>query len=381
MQQQSGYQPYSYYNPAMYPPQTPHMGAGGSSNGHQAYMPPYYPIQQSAYLPGGASQAGQAMAAAPLARPKKYSQPEPKYNKNIFPRSAMKKTAPEPPPSDLRRQRTLSASSRPNEGLTRARTRSNPAPVEEIRPEFIPIHLFLSFHGTNELQIENAVKQAIGELRHRVVPLWHPGVDMDDLEGYTWRIRFVGSPWNAVAPEVMSAYDIITEIFTLFARRGYTFRTSMKTGTSSPRLIFEVTDIDNDARFFLAYFSRTGRSITLVSPPSEINVHIAQKIKNVLPGSIESDKEIEGGLRRIRLRPSYGGMFVANPIPSIVQPTLPTAPKFGKHLFITYMLKIFDDLGFALEATIPLGRRVPIPFGLGLGPKREIFVFRGSMSQ
>lgn len=57
----------------------------------------------------------------------------------------------------------------------------------------------------------------------------------------------------------------------------------------------------------MAYFSRTGRSITLVTPPAEVNAEIGHRLKIALPGAIESDREVEGGLRVIRLRDSYGG--------------------------------------------------------------------------
>ncbi|KAF9496188.1 hypothetical protein BDN71DRAFT_1446630 [Pleurotus eryngii] len=366
MQQQQGYQPFPYYNQALYPPQTPHLGANnGAANGHQGYgMNPYYSMQQNPYMAAAAPAPGPAqMNSAPLARPRKYTaQPEPKHNRNGFPllRSAMKHPA-RPDATPLVRQRTISGKG--PDGLARHRTRSNPTTVEEARPEFIPIHLYLSFHGNNELRVENGSPHAISELRRLVVTLWHPGVELDDVEGYIWRVRFVGSPWNLSGPNTMSAYDIIVQIFTLFARRGFTFRTFMKTGSSSPRLIFECTRPDKNSRFFVAYFSRTGRCITLVSPPAEVNAEIGHRLKVALPGAIESDREVEGGFRVIRLRDAYG------------------APLFGKHLFIAYILKIMEELNFLLEATIPLGRRISFGLGLGLGQKREIFVFKGSAGQ
>lgn len=263
-----------------------------------------------------------------------------------------------PDATPLRRQRTISGKG--PDGLARHRTRSNPTPVEEARPEFIPIHLYLSFHGNNEIRVENGGQPAVTELRRLMNTLWPPGIELDDIEGYIWRVRFAGSPWNLSGPDTLSAYDIIVQIFTLFARRGYTFRTSMKTGSSSPRLIFECTNPDKDSRFFVAYFSRSGRCITLVSPPAVVNVEIGHRLEAALPGAIESDKEVEGGFRVIRLRDAYGG------------------PLFGKHLFIAYILKIMEELNFLLEATIPLGTRVSFGLGLGLGPKREIFVFKGT---
>ncbi|KDQ30811.1 hypothetical protein PLEOSDRAFT_155479 [Pleurotus ostreatus PC15] len=354
--QQQGYQPFPYYHQALYPPQTPHLGANnGAANGYT--LNPYYPMQQNPYVAAAAPASGPTqMNPAPLARPRKYTQPEPKHNRNGFPplRSAMKQPA-RPDATPLRRQRTISGKG--PDGLARHRTRSNPTPVEEARPEFIPIHLYLSFHGNNELRVENGGQPAVTELRRLMNTLWPPGIELDDIEGYIWRVRFAGSPWNLSGPD--SAYDIIVQIFTLFARRGYTFRTFMKTGSPSPRLIFECTNPDKDSRFFVAYFSRTGRCITLVSPPAVVNAEIGHRLEVALPGAIESDQEVEGGFRVIRLRDAYGG------------------PLFGKHLFIAYILKIMEELNFLLEATIPLGRRVSFGLGLGLGPKREIFVFKG----
>lgn len=65
------------------------------------------------------------------------------------------------------------------------------------------VHLYLSFHGNNELRIENGSPHAIAELRRLVVTLWHPGVELDDIEGYIWRVRFIGSPWNLSGPDTM----------------------------------------------------------------------------------------------------------------------------------------------------------------------------------
>lgn len=135
--QQQGYQPFPYYHQALYPPQTPHLGANnGGANGYT--LNPYYPMQQNPYIAAAAPAPGPTqMNPAPLARPRKYTQPEPKHNRNGFPplRSAMKQPA-HLDATPLRRQRTISGKG--PDGLARHRTRSNPTPVEEARPEFIP---------------------------------------------------------------------------------------------------------------------------------------------------------------------------------------------------------------------------------------------------
>lgn len=136
--QQQGYQPFPYYNQAMYPPQTPHLGANnGAANGHQGYaMNPYFPMQQNPYMPAAPAPGPAQMNGAPLTRPRKYTQPEPKLIRNGFPlRSAMKQPA-RPDATPLGRQRTISGKG--PDGLARHRTRSNPTPIEEARPEFIP---------------------------------------------------------------------------------------------------------------------------------------------------------------------------------------------------------------------------------------------------
>ncbi|KAL0951214.1 hypothetical protein HGRIS_007937 [Hohenbuehelia grisea] len=354
MQQQPGYPTFNPYfpNAPMYVPPTPHMGGPpGVPNG------PYMPFCPGPQMQAGYPQAGAptpAMNPAPLARPKKYSQYE-SQKKSMFPlKSAMKRQ--EAAVETLPYRKNSGNGQQPT-GLGRSRTQSGPkSPTTPERPPFIPLHMFLSFHGDNEVRFENAVTQAIPELRRRIIPLWGPGVELDEQEGFTWRVRLVGSPWNSKDVDGMSAFNIITEIFTLFARRGYTYRTSMKTGVSAPRLIFEACGIDNSARFFLGYFSRSGLRVTLVTPPPDVDVAIGQRLKIALPGLIASDRFLNDSLRVIEFK----------------QP----AQQFSKHFFVTYVLKLLDDLGYNLEATIPLGTRIPV---LGLGPRREVFVFRGAL--
>lgn len=57
--------------------------------------------------------------------------------------------------------------------------------------------MFISFHGNNELRIENATKEFMDELGREVFGMWPDGVVLDELPEKThWRVRFRNAPWS-----------------------------------------------------------------------------------------------------------------------------------------------------------------------------------------
>lgn len=64
----------------------------------------------------------------------------------------------------------------------------------------------------------------------------------------------------------------------------------------SPRLIFMTSQLDSQSQFFLAYFSRRGRRVTLITPPMIVRRSIEQKLRSRFPGEIVSN---DGGGNQI----------------------------------------------------------------------------------
>jgi hypothetical protein len=87
-----------------------------------------------------------------------------------------------------------------------------------------------------------------------------------------------------------------------------------------PRLIFVVSQMDESSHFFLGYFSRNGRRVTLINPPPHIDVTIGAQLKAVLPRKIGSDRVVDDTMRVIELKGAgFGGRpFISQPMPRIL---------------------------------------------------------------
>lgn len=222
--------------------------------------------------------------------------------------------------------------------------------------EFRPLHMFMLFIGNNELRLENIMKPAMDELRSTVLKMWPDGIESDFQHGHNWTVRFRNNPWSLQGPHYDKARDIVVQLFTLFARRGFTFLTSTNTGNPPPRLIFEVTSADTTSHFFLAYFSHGGRRLTFIKPPLIIDHTLGNHLKAVLPRKVDETVIQDLRIFEIRKRNGFG--------PVEVEPSF----------FLMHVLKILSELGFNLLATVPLGRRGP----LGVRVRKEMLVFRGA---
>lgn len=144
----------------------------------------------------------------------------------------------------------------------------------------------------------------------------------------------------------------------------------------SPRLLFQVTQPNERMVFFIAFFSHDGRRLTLVDPPNHIDISIGARLKSLFPRKIKSDDVIEESTRVIEMRRKPNNSLFTSLRLRIQDPaplTLPLGPEVEPSVFLIHVLKILVDLGFELDATLPLGRRN----ALGIRTVRELFIFKG----
>jgi len=327
-------------------------GPGGNPDYGHFYAPqptPFAPLVAGAFNNSQAVPPGQTPR---MPRPK-HLERTPTPGANLLPRkSAMKKSA-STSGTTQPRLRTGSGAAPPAQ-VVRQRTNSNPTP--SMTTDFFPHHIFISFVGTSELVVENiGHPEALNELREELFPLWP--VTSNESKGTTWRVHFTGGPWATDGPEGLLAWEIITRLFRLLARRGYSYLTSINTGKPPPRLVFIISQPDLTADFFLAHFSRSGHRVTLIDPPVVISEAIGANLRNALPRNIASDRVSEDNVLVIELKRNGLG-----------------APEVDKSLFITHVLKQINTMGYTLQATIPLARTGV----LGLGRRKEIWVFKGA---
>ncbi|KAH9486947.1 hypothetical protein JR316_0001013 [Psilocybe cubensis] len=244
--------------------------------------------------------------------------------------------------------------------FTRTRTHSNPnrpqnlTSIEQAHHESPMFHMLVSFHNYNELHIEHITRVGLEEVRKLLWPIWQDGVESDVNIGHTCVVKFRNTPWDLNGPNVQQSYKLITSLFTLFEQRGYSFQTAVNIGTPTPRLIFQVTKPAN-AVFFIAFFSQDGRKITLIDPPNPVDLSIGAQLRSALPTSHVSDNVVEENTRVLEVRRKTA-----------------QAPEVDATTVFVELLKILCNLGFQLDATLPLGRRN----ALGLRYSRELLVFK-----
>ncbi|KAF6766050.1 hypothetical protein DFP72DRAFT_1057244 [Ephemerocybe angulata] len=370
--------PYGYYgqpiNP-MYPPHGPPMMA---PQGYQPFYPQPHPSQNIA--PGPMPIGFDAEAYGPG---QDYQSPPPPVSKKKSRRqSAPSGSAAQPPPlkSALKKSTNITATPMAANALefpgyngqgyngnaasgyplSRQRTNSFNRPAQERRragsnaaysqdhgidPPFQPLHMFVSFHGYNELHLENITEYALKELREIIWPLWDEGIEAQTVTTSECIVRFRNQPWNMAGPNFLMALGLIERLFTLCARR------------SAPRLIFGVEIPDNTSSFFLAFFNSSGSRFTLVNPPSHIDLSLGAQLKAALPRKIVTDHVEQSNLRiiEVKRKPNSNGLEVEH------------------SLFLAHILKILNSLGFDLDASIPLLKRQNAVMSKG----QEILIFKG----
>ncbi|KAF8168112.1 hypothetical protein B0H34DRAFT_792758 [Crassisporium funariophilum] len=387
-QQQQQYGNYPYYGQPMYPPHTPYMGASGPPGPSNGY-PPFYgppnpqPPAQAPQNPNPPAPSPYSFDAAAYAvkpgtgttsqsRRHRRNQTIPAPAAAAPLKSAMKKTmnnVMNTAETSIARQFSNSfGQSQPQNAPpphNRSRVYSNPPNPqnmpETLEPDAPPFHMLVSFHGYNEIHIENIMKLALEEVRKVIWPQWPDGIESDTVIGHKCVVRFRNAPWDLSGANVKHAYKLIVEFFKLFQTRGYSFQTAVNIATATPRLIFQVTQPDPNAEFFLAYFSQDGRRVTLMNPPNHIEYSMGARLRNALPRNLVADRVVEESNRVIEVKRKPGSI----------------APDVEPAIYFVEVLKILSHLGFQLDATVPLGRRGP----LGIRYTRELLIFKGSLPQ
>lgn len=128
--------------------------------------------------------------------------------------------------------------------------------------------------------------------------------------------------------------------------------------------------------FFIAYFSQEGRRLTLIDPPNHIDISIGARLKSLFPRKIQSDDVVQENTRVIEIKRKSNNSsfsFLRLRRQDLAPLTLPPGPEVEPSVFLIYVLKILVDLGFELDAVLPLGRRG----ALGMRTVRELFIFKG----
>ncbi|KAJ4486105.1 hypothetical protein J3R30DRAFT_3697526 [Lentinula aciculospora] len=231
-------------------------------------------------------------------------------------------------------------------------------------PEDESAYMFVSFHGSNELHIENLAHKAMDEIRKEIFGMWPGGLVLDELQNTQWRVRFKNAPWSLRDENVQWAWRMLVRLFTLFEERGFSYNTTLDVGTASPRLYF-IASSQSVCKFFLATITNGGRTFTLIDPPMDVMRDLTAGLQTALPGHISRDdmgRLGETNLRVVELRrPIYGGNEI-------------TCYQFHCQVF-----RILEHIGYTLCATIPMARRGPLS-ALGIGPRQELLVFKSITS-
>ncbi|KAF9015147.1 hypothetical protein BDQ17DRAFT_1535872 [Cyathus striatus] len=352
------YASYTYYAQ----PQQPYPHTPAALPNH--YMPIYGPPAHSGPPPtfDPAAYPSQPLQAPSVPRPNPHRRSNTTPARNNVPlKSALKKPA--------------AAASAPEVPIARTRTnsfsRNNPSNIP--RPLNIPsmsygqdnrapdtsvaaLHMFISFHGFNELRLENITELALKELRTTIWPLWSDGIESDTVTNHACTVKFRNAPWDMNGPKAYESLRFIVELWTLCTRRGYSFQTTIDTSTPAPRLVFQVAQTDFKSTVFLAYFSQGGRRLTLINPPQPIDYTIGSKLRVVLGRKMTSNDLVDDNIRVIEVAKGNG-------FGGVVEPA---------H-FLMHVLRIISEQHYELDAAVVLARRGP----LGIRYRRELLVFKG----
>ncbi|KAJ3969456.1 hypothetical protein EV361DRAFT_951454 [Lentinula raphanica] len=271
-------------------------------------------------------------------------------------------------PAPLQRKRAMSSSKRERDrelqtmSTTDYSSAFNNQGMNLLQDE--SVYMFVSFHGTNELRIENLAHKAMDEIRREIFGMWPGGLMLDELRHTQWKVRFNNAPWSLNGTDAQWTWRMLVRFFTLFAERGYSYNTTLDVGTASPRLHF-IASSQSICHFFLATITNRGRVITLIDPPLDIGRDLTPGLQRTLPGHILRDDIGAVGdttVRSIELR-RY----------------LNDTNEITCDQFHCQVLRILEHIGYTLCATLPMARKGPLS-ALGIGPKQELLVFRSVKS-
>lgn len=69
--------------------------------------------------------------------------------------------------------------------------------------------MFVSFHGYNELHIENIMTLALDEVRKVIWPQWPDGIESDVVLDYKYVVKFKNTPWDLSGSNVQQWVSFI----------------------------------------------------------------------------------------------------------------------------------------------------------------------------
>ncbi|KAG8219799.1 hypothetical protein J3R82DRAFT_772 [Butyriboletus roseoflavus] len=268
------------------------------------------PSRDTPFIPPNLDTLDAGHTPKPRLRRASATKPQPLSEKPPL-KSALKKNALKRSDSlsgvPLERTRTNSSARQRLAPTTRTRTISNPS--------FLPDHMFISFHSTNELRLGNvAYQDTLDEIKEHIIPMWPHGVSNQITSPLSWRVTFSRNPWNATGSDAIIVKRMISELFACLRRRGYQYLTSLHTGYAYPQLIFRDMAEDSDSSdFFVAYMSRSGHKMTLVRPPRRVGEQLGPRLRSAWPFKIAAQSASEEEIYSIELkRNAFGGRVHPN---------------------------------------------------------------------
>ncbi|KAJ3815962.1 hypothetical protein F5876DRAFT_61066 [Lentinula aff. lateritia] len=348
--------PYNGYTPYTPQPQAPVWGS--TPYAPNAGLPP--PMQMQSGAPPPTPTAHRSGHRRRTTMPSRNtSQP---LKSALKPSNSIQMATPSSP-APLHRKRAMSNPKRDYQsmGMPNAADSTTPFSNQGFHlPEDESTYMFVSFHGTNELHIENLAHKAMDEIRKEIVGMWPGGLELDELQNTQWRLRFKNAPWSLRDENVQWAWRMLVKLFTLFQERGYSYNTTLDVGTSSPRLHFVFSSL-SIYRFFLATISNGGRTFTLIDPPMDVMRDLTTGLQGALPGHISKDEFGRLGETNLRIvelrRPIYGGNEITC------------------NQFHCQILRILKHIGYTLCATLPMARKGPLS-AIGIGTRQELLVLK-----
>ncbi|EMD42093.1 hypothetical protein CERSUDRAFT_90692 [Gelatoporia subvermispora B] len=325
-------------------------------------QPPYYP--QQAYAPAPAGYYPQFNAYPP------YIPPQQNVAFPVYPTSyEQPQHTPAPRRKHLRRNPSSAPPNKPGGPLKSAmkkpdRSSSEGIPLTRANslPRFVPEHVFFSIHSTNEFRMENiAYQSTLDGLREHILPMWPPGVALEDSREHRWRVQFMGNPWSSAGTDFVLAQRLMARLFTILASQGYTYQTTVnvRNRLQPPRLIFTQSEPDLTAEFFTVTFSKSGHKLSILDAPIEVTQDLGASLRKAFPRRITSDRANEEGVHVIEVK--RGGGYGTSEV--------------DKSIFTAYVLQFLKSVGYNLSGSVPLGKKS----GFGLGSRKDVWFFRGTI--
>jgi len=195
-----------------------------------------------------------------------------------------------------------------------------------------------------------------------IMNMWPDGHDEITKRRNKWQVKFRGAPWASSSGSEggIAARRIIRNVFAAMASLGFSYSTVTNSSAfNPPSLIFSRVPVEvfstQTTDFFILSISRNQRRWTFIEAPEAIVRNLGIDLKQYFPHQVASDRLAEHGMLELEIKDRT------------------RAPKLDRYLFVAWLLQYISMKGgYALEASVPLGKR---RYG-GLGGRKEVWVFR-----